>query len=75
MEEPYMKSQELTFVNHLGELRKRLIITILAFIVLGVKFLINKRFKEKEDIELEVKNNIFSAVFVLICSIFASFLF
>ncbi|QED49564.1 twin-arginine translocase subunit TatC [Cytobacillus dafuensis] len=28
-----MKNQELTFVNHLGELRKRLIITLLAFIV------------------------------------------
>jgi sec-independent protein translocase protein TatC len=28
-----MKNQELTFVHHLGELRKRIIITLLAFIV------------------------------------------
>lgn len=28
-----MKNQELTYVNHLGELRKRIIITLLAFIV------------------------------------------
>ena len=28
-----MKNQELTFVKHLGELRKRLIFTLLAFII------------------------------------------